>query len=363
MSAGTPPRAETIADPSADGGPYARLLSGPGTRQRFEDYLDDLGMPPGQLLLGEIGEGHSNLTFLVRRGGERLVLRRPPHGPLAPSANDVLREARVLGALRLAGARVAEVLAACESPEVIGAPFFTMSYIEGHVLTDAIPSEIAARNTPLRVSEEMVDTLAEVHAVDLEQAGLASLGRPDGYLERQLRRFNGLLERHATRPLPELDEVGDWLAQNVPQRQEPTLVHGDFRLGNLMFAPETPRVIAVFDWEMSTIGDPLADLGYATAMWAQADEPPNPLFDLSGVTRMPGFPTREWLAQRYERATGRSVQALPWYQVLAAWKAAIVLEGSYRRFREGASADPFFGRLDEGVPRLARLAISLRELA
>lgn len=362
MSAECTPRRQT-PEGAAAAGVEARLFSGAGTRERLEAHIDALGVAAGELAVDEIGEGHSNLTFLLRRGGERFVLRRPPHGPLAPSANDVLREARVLGGLHSAGARVPEVLSACDSPEVIGAPFFTMTHIDGHVLTDRVPAAIDCDGAPLRLAGEMIETLAELHDVDLERAGLSSLGRPEGYLERQLRRFRALLERHATRPLPELEQIGEWLSQNLPSPQPATLVHGDFRLGNLMFAPAAPRVIAVFDWEMSTIGDPLADLGYATAMWAQAGEPSNPLFDISGVTRLPGFPTRDWLARRYESVTGRSVEALAWYRVLAAWKVAIVLEGSYRRFLEGASADPFFGRLDEGVPRLARLAVALRESA
>jgi aminoglycoside phosphotransferase (APT) family kinase protein len=332
-------------------------------REPLHAYLDSFGLPPGELVLTEIGEGHSNLTFLVRRGGERVVLRRPPYGPLAPSANDVLREARVLSGLHRAGARVPEVLSVCEQPDVIGVPFFLMGYVEGHVLIERIPDELDGPDAPARVCDELIDTLAEIHAVDLEQAGLTTLGRRDGYLERQLRRFGGLLEHNATRPLPELERVAGWLEANMPASQASTLVHGDYRLGNLMFERTRPRVIAVFDWEMSTLGDPLADLGYCTATWAQPGEPGNPLFDISGVTRGPGFPNREQLAQRYAAATGLSVDALRWYQALAIWKVAILLEGSYARFLEGASSDPFFARLVDGVPALARLAAQLSEAA
>jgi aminoglycoside phosphotransferase (APT) family kinase protein len=317
-------------------------------------YLDSLGLGTGAARIEPIGDGHSNLTFLVEREGARVVLRRPPRGPLPPSAHDVIREARLLSALRPHGTPVPEVLGTCEDEGVIGAPFYVMAWVDGHVLTEEMPTGLVGEAE--RLSECLVDGLVELHAVDATDGELAGFGRPDGYLERQLKRFGGLYETNATRPLPDLEAVADWLATNLPESPASTVVHGDYRLGNVMIAPSPTRLAAILDWEMATIGDPLADLGYMTAMWSEADDPPNPVSDLSSVTRGAGFPDRAFLAARYAERTGRSLDALPWYQVLAIWKAAIFLEGSFRRFGAGTTSDPYFASLEAGVPALAALA-------
>ncbi|HEX6229207.1 MAG TPA: phosphotransferase family protein [Solirubrobacterales bacterium] len=319
-------------------------------------YLDAAGLGSGPIAASPIGDGHSNVTFLLVRGHRRLVLRRPPRGPLQPSTHDVLREARLLRALSPLGLPVPEVVASCEDESVIGAPFYVMPFVEGHVLSDALPAELSGDEVPERIAGELVDVLVQLHAVDYEAVGLIGLGRSEGYLERQIKRFAGLLEANATRPLPELERVRDWLAADLPASPPATIVHGDYRLGNVMFAPSEPRLVAVLDWEMATIGDPLADLGYMTATWAEPEDADDPVGDLSAVTRQPGFPRREALARRYAEATGHSLEALPWYQVLALWKAAIFLEGSYRRYQDGTTSDAYFAPLGEGVPRLARLA-------
>ena len=323
----------------------------------LEAFLDDAGLGSGPIEASAIGDGHSNVTYLLRRGEEKLVLRRPPRGPLPPSAHDVLREARLLSALGPLGFRVPEVLATCEDGDVIGAPFYVMPFVDGHVLTGDAAARDRRRLGPRRGSPRNWSTAwSTCTRSTSRRAGLAAFGRADGYLERQIKRFGGLLELNATRPLPDLERVAEWLAANVPDSPAATVVHGDYRLGNVMFAPSSPRLVAVLDWEMATIGDPLADVGYMTAMWAQPDDPPNPVGDLSEVTRLPGFPGREALAERYVEATGLSLDALPWYQVLALWKAAIFLEGSYKRYQAGTTVDTYFARLGEGVEKLGRLA-------
>jgi aminoglycoside phosphotransferase (APT) family kinase protein len=324
------------------------------------DYLDALGIGSGPARIETIGEGHSNLTFLVEREGARVVVRRPPRGPLPPSAHDVAREARLLSALRPHGTPVPEVLGICEDDSVIGAPFYVMEWIDGHVLTEAMPAALVGEAEA--IAERLVDGLVELHAVDASAAGLAGFGRPDGYLERQLKRFGGLYETNATRPLPDLEAVADWLAANLPDSPPSTVVHGDYRIGNVMMAPSPIRLAAILDWEMATIGDPLADLGYMTTMWSEPGDPPNAVSDLSSVTREAGFPPRDFLTARYAERTGRSVDALPWYQILATWKAAIFLEGSYGRFSAGTTADPYFGNLEAGVPALAALALERTRL-
>jgi aminoglycoside phosphotransferase (APT) family kinase protein len=323
----------------------------------LEAFLDAAGLGDGPLTVAPIGDGHSNVTYALSRGDLRLVLRRPPRGPLPPSAHDVLREAKLLSALGPAGVRVPEVLATCDDGTVIGAPFYLMPLIDGHVLTRRLPADLDAAGRRRQIGEEVVDALIELHAVDVQAAGLSDFGRPGAYLERQLRRFRGLLERNATRPLPELERVAELLSSDIPATATTTVVHGDYRLGNVMFAPGAPtRLSAMLDWELAALGDPLADLGYLTATWAEPGDPPNPMLDLSAVTRLPGFLDRHALARRYAERTGRDLAALGWYQALALWKAAIFLEGSYQRHLAGSTDDPYFARLGDGVPALAGAA-------
>src|SRR3954451_3637709 len=242
-------------------------------REPLERFLDEHGLGSGALEAERIGEGHSNVTYLLMRGEERFVLRRPPRGPLPPSAHDVLREARLVGAIESADVRTPVVLAACDDEDVIGAPFYVMRYEEGDVITSTVPGPLDSEEERRRICEELVDALAEMHAVDWRACGLENFGKPTGYLERQLRRFNGLWEHNKTRELPLVQEVGEWLAANKPESPDATIVHGDYRLGNTMFAHDAPaRLIAIFDWEMATIGDPLADLGYLTATWSEPSD-------------------------------------------------------------------------------------------
>ena len=320
----------------------------------LEAYLDEQGLGSGPIEAERIGEGHSNITFLISRGDDRFVLRRPPRPPLPPSAHDVLREARLLSAVR--GVRTPKVLDACDDESVLGVPFYVMEYIEGTVITSAIPEPLDSPEERRRIADELIDALVEVHAVDWRACGIE--GRPSGYLERQLRRFNGLWEHNKTRELPVVAEVGDWLAANMPDSGEATIVHGDYRLGNTMVANHAPaRLIAIFDWELSTIGDPLADVGYLTVTWVQPDDPDDTMFaNLTSVTRQEGFPTREEMVARYEERSGRSMAALNWYQALALWKAAVFMEGNYKRFIQGNSDDAYLGLFDEGVPALAEKA-------
>ncbi len=319
-------------------------------------FLDEHGLGEGVLEAAPVGEGHSNVTYLVRRGDVEVVLRRPPRPPLPPSAHDVLREARVLRGL--AGrARVPRVLAVCGDEAVIGAPFYIMEKLDGHVVTSEPPEALDAPDERRRASEELVDALVEVHAADWQAAGLEGFGKPTGYLERQLRRFGGLWEHNRTRDVPEVERVGTWLAANLPQSGPATVVHGDFRLGNVMYAREAPaRLTAIFDWEMATIGDPLADVGYLCALWVDRDDPPLGKFELSSVTRAEGFLRREELVARYEERSGRSMTDIRWYQALALWKSIVFMEGNYKRAVTGSTDDPYLKAFGDGVVELARRA-------
>ncbi|MBI3734799.1 MAG: phosphotransferase family protein [Chloroflexi bacterium] len=355
----------------------------------------------------KIQAGHSNETFLVARGDEQWVLRRPPRPPYLPTAHDVLREYRVISALAQTAFPVPRPVLVCEDTSVIGAPFYLMERVDGIVFRNTLQGGFAAERDGAAIAGELVRALAALHAVDYQAVGLGSLGRPEGYLARQLKRWTGQLEGAQTRPTPDLDAVTGWLNAHLPESPPATIVHGDFRLDNVIYAPRPParqiltaeraenaeknselharnftprkrakakeeisapsassavssqaRIVAVLDWEMSTLGDPLADLGYLLSFWREAGEAAaTPLpDDMGDVTSQPGFPTRAEVAARYEELSGRKVDHLTFYIVLAIWKLAILLEGSYKRHLAGTTDDPFFALLAEGVPALARRA-------
>jgi aminoglycoside phosphotransferase (APT) family kinase protein len=322
----------------------------------LEAFLDAHGLGAGAVRPTPIGAGHSNVTFLIERDGWEGVLRRPPRGPLPPSAHDVIREAGLLRALAGTDARVADVLAVGDDESVIGAPLYVMAKVEGHVVTDTVPPALDATEERRRMSIELVDRLAEIHAVDWRAAGLEGFGKPTGYLERQLRRWTGLWEHNRTRDLPAFERVAQWLADHRPESPPATIVHGDYRLGNVMLAPEAPaRIVAVFDWEMATIGVPLADLGYLSVMWFEPEDPPT-MIELSSVTRQPGFLRRDELIARYEEMSGRAMTDIRWYQTLAIWKAIVFMEGNYKRAITGATDDPYLKSFGDGVVELAERA-------
>ena len=324
----------------------------------LRDFLAQAGLEaPADLSAVPVGDGHSNVTYALSTG---VVLRRPPRGPLPPSAHDVLREARLLRALEPTPVRTPGVLAVCEDASLIGAPFYIMEQVQGEVVTDTIPPALDSPQERGRMADELIDALVELHAVDFTQIGLEGFGKPTGYLERQLRRFSGLWEHNKTRDIPAFEQVSAWLAANLPESPPATIVHGDYRLGNTMLASTAPaRLIAILDWEMATIGDPLADVGYMMIHWTQADDPQNSKFNLQSVTTQPGFPTRQELVQRYEQRSGRSVQALDWYVTLALWKAVAFMEGNYKRAISGSTDDPYLKTFGDGVVELAQRALDV----
>ena len=310
----------------------------------------------GDLTAQPIGDGHSNVTFLLSTG---VVLRRPPRGPLPPSAHDVLREARLLSALAPADVRSPRVLAVCDDLSVIGAPFYVMERVPGEAITDTLPSELSTPAECERIADELIDALVELHGADWTALGLDGFGKPTGYLERQIRRFGGLWEHNRTRKIPDLDEVGRWLGANLPQSSTATIVHGDYRLGNCMYTTDAPaRLTAILDWEMATIGDPLADIGYMMIHWVQAGDAEN-RFTLHSVTRQPGFPSRAEVVSRYEQRSGRSVSDLDWYVAMALFKAAVFMEGNYKRAVAGSTDDPYLKTFGDGVVELAARALDV----
>ncbi len=325
-------------------------------------FLDATGIGSGELQIEPIGDGHSNVTYAVRRGDRRFILRRPPRGPLPPSAHDVLREARVIGALGPTAARVPQVLAVGDDAAIIGAPFFIMEQVDGEVISSELPAIFDAPEQRRRIGEQLIDALIELHSVDWRAAGLEGFGKPTGYLERQLRRFGGLWQHNRTRELEDVDAVGNWLQANLPESGEATIVHGDYRLGNVIFEAQAPaRLAAILDWEMATIGDPLADLGYFATLYVDSDDPPLGMFELNAMTREEGFPLRAELIARYEQGTGRAMTDIRWYQTLALWKTVVFMEGNYKRAISGSTDDPFLKQFGDGVVELAGRARALAD--
>jgi aminoglycoside phosphotransferase (APT) family kinase protein len=306
-----------------------------------------------------LGEGQSCLTFLVRGDGWEVVLRRPPRGELPPTAFDVTREYRVMSALVHAGAGVPvpRPLAMCEDPAVIGGPFYLMERVDGVVVRDRVPPALSSLDDRARMGDQMLDTLLDLHAVDWQGAGLGDFGKPQGYLERQLRRMSQLWALAKFREIPEIEDVGSWLAAHLPAQSPAAIVHGDFKLDNVMFAPASPaELVAVVDWEMSTIGDPLADLGWLLYFWLDRGDAALGL-RVASVTHLDGFPRRNQVLETYGARSKRSIEDIRWYVALAGWKIAVIMEGSYRRFLAGITDHADFVRLEEAVPTLARRAL------
>jgi aminoglycoside phosphotransferase (APT) family kinase protein len=308
--------------------------------------------------LERVGEGQSNLTYLVRdASGGTVVLRRPPTGDILPSAHDMAREYQVLTGLASADMPVPRPLALCEDLEVTGAVFYVMEHVDGLVLSTL---ETAERLTPAAraaTGPSMVRTLAKLQSTDLEASGLDTMRRPGSYGSRQLRRWRRQWEASKTRNLPLVDALGDRLEANVPEEAEVTLVHGDFHLLNAIVGADG-EVRAVVDWELCTVGDPLADLGLTVAYWNELGKPAaeeRRLFR-EPITDLPGFPTSDELVAEYESASGREVAGLGFWTAFAYWKIAVIVEGVYRRWLDNPASGTNPEHLGAAVERLAELA-------
>ena len=324
--------------------------------EALEAWLERAGIASAPVVVQRIGDGHSNLTYAVSAGGRSVVLRRPPPRPFPPGAYDVLREARILQALAGSDVPVPTVLGVAGEGEAMDVPFYIMEHLEGEVCTSTLPAGLDDAEQRRRVGEALVDALGALHAVDWRARGLEDLGRPDGFLKRQLTRLPRIIA-DADGSLPaEFAELRDELAGSMPESGPPALLHGDLRLGNVILTRQAPaRIVGVLDWELAAIGDPLADLAYTLATYAAPGEPSHALTELSTATLADGFPNREELAARYARASGRDVSELPWYEALQLFKLGVLFEYSRRRGEDPYYADP---RLVEDLLAAARGALS-----
>ncbi len=302
--------------------------------------------------------GHSNLTYSVQLGDRQMVLRRPPFGSKVKSAHDMGREFHVLSKLHAAYPLAPKALLYCDDESVLGAPFYAMEPISGIILRRDPPRGLAfSAETARRVCESLIDSLARLHSLDYAAIGLADLGKPQGYLERQVR---GWIERYhgsKTHNVPEVERISVWLRQNLPSRSDATLIHNDYKFDNVILdSDDLTRIIGVLDWEMCTIGDPLSDLGTALAYWVDADDPDELQKLRWGPTNYPGSMTRNEIVQRYAQVAGREVSNMAFYLVFARFKVAVIVQQIYYRYHLGLTKDPRFAAMPELVQILLRAA-------
>jgi aminoglycoside phosphotransferase (APT) family kinase protein len=316
--------------------------------------LADLGELRGvQLISG----GRSNLTYRLDLDGGMIVLRRPPLGHVLPTAHDMSREYRVLSALTGSAVPVPKPLASCQDAEVIGAPFYLMQYVDGLVLRTMQDGELLTEQQATELSDLLAQMMAAIHGVDIAAVGLDTFGRPEGYLGRQLARWQKQWELSNNRVVPGYDDLVARLAASMPDSGEGTLVHGDFRLDNtLVQLTAPPKIAAVVDWEMSTLGDPLADLGLTLSYWADAGDAFPDLNIGATVTALPGFVSRGEFAARYAELTGRDVSGIGYYIAFGYFKLAVVLEGIHARYLLHQTVGEGFEREGPAVPMLVERA-------
>jgi len=313
-----------------------------------------------QPVIAQFLGGHSNLTYLVRFGDVDIVVRRPPLGPVAPTAHDMAREFRWLSAMHRVFPLAPRPYLLCEDVSVVGSIFYAMERRCGLVVRAEEPAAVANPAARRRISEALIDTLADLHAIDVAERGLGGLGKPAGFVERQVRGWTDRWQRSQTTPLPEMDALAAWLRDHLPgDPPAPSVVHGDFKLDNVMLDPDdVGRVVAVLDWEMSALGDPLVDLGILLAYWGPT-APPEQRDALTTVTDRPGYLTKDEMIARYGERSGRDLSRIRYYEIFAVFKIAVVIQQIYYRYVNGQTSDGRFATFDARVAYLARHAAGL----
>jgi aminoglycoside phosphotransferase (APT) family kinase protein len=306
----------------------------------------------------QFARGYSNLTYLVRFGARELVVRRSPPGVNIKSAHDMGREFKILQALATSWPKVPTPVAHCDDPGVLGTPFYVMERVRGVILRAGGPSGLALDAPTMQgISHAACDTLAEIHRIDWRAAGLGDLGKPLGYVERQLRGWGERWRKSRTDDVADMEKLGEWLEGHRPPESGATLVHNDFKYDNLVVAPDLSRILAVLDWEMATIGDPLMDLGTALGYWIQGDDPPVFQVMVFGPTNLAGNLTRTEFVERWSRATGRDANNVLYYYAFALFKLAVVAQQLYKRWVDGVTKEERYAMMLEGVRAIAMAAL------
>jgi aminoglycoside phosphotransferase (APT) family kinase protein len=319
---------------------------------------------PGAARLHQVAGGNSNISLLLTDGVRRLMVRRPPAHGLDRTAHKMSREWELLSALNGRDVPIAKPVAYCPDPAILGAEFIVTSYLADSVsMTEHLPEAYEGKPEALKaIGFGMIEALAAVQSVDWRAAGLSQFGKPDGFLQRQVPRWQAQFRRNQVRDLPAVDTVAGWLQHALPPVQQPAIIHGDFHLDNCLFSRHSPRLLAVIDWEMASIGDPLLDLGLMLALWGPRAADPPAVRRIQAVSRLPGSPSREDLATRYSTATGRETSHICWYQVLALWKLACIVEAAWAQHTRGELNSEYSASLEQDVPTLLEEAVSLAGL-
>lgn len=321
-----------------------------------------LSHPVDELLIEQFPGGHSNLTYLVRVPGHAAyVLRRPPVGSKVATAHDMGREYRVLSKLAQVFAQAPMPISFCDDTSVLGAPFYLMQRIEGVILRRRLPDGLTLDpDTARRMCEALIDTLAALHAVDYQAAGLADLGKPRGYVKRQIEGWSKRYRGSQTDDIPAVERLAAWLGEHMPGDGAAALIHNDYKFDNVVFdAADLTCIIGILDWEMSTLGDPLMDLGTSLCYWVQADDPPMLEEMRFGPTHVPGMMTRDMIAARYAEKSGHDISNIVYYYVFGLFKTAVVAQQIYYRYKQGLTQDPRFARMIRGVDVLSQYALAV----
>ncbi|MGA9544993.1 MAG: phosphotransferase family protein [Candidatus Sulfotelmatobacter sp.] len=330
---------------------------------RLGAYLGRHFDGPGPLAVEQFPAGHSNLTYRVTWGSREFVLRRPPFGSQVKSAHDMGREYRVLSRLRETYPVAPKVILYCDDLSVLDAPFYLMEPIRGVILRRELPAGLLL-SPPVaqKLSEAFLDNLARLHAVEYDKIGLDDLGKPQGYLERQVR---GWIERYhnsATHDLPEVGSISAWLTHHLPVSSDATLIHNDYKYDNVVLdSNDITKILGVLDWEMCTLGDPLSDLGTTLAYWTDPDDPEELREIYAAPTTIPGTLTRAHLAQRYAQTTGRDIHDMVFYLAFARFKVAVIVQQIYYRYARGLTHDERFATMPQRVPILMRASLQCAE--
>jgi aminoglycoside phosphotransferase (APT) family kinase protein len=346
-------------DARAELDPTTAVRAGEELPAALEGYLrEHLEGASGPFTVEQFASGHSNLTYLLRLGDAEWVLRRPPFGNQVKSAHDMGREYRVLSKLCRVYPPAPRPVLYCDDPDVLGAPFYVMERRRGIVLRQQLPpGRVIDPATARRLSTQLIDNLALLHGLDYRAAGLGDLGRPEGYVNRQVTGWTERYARASTDVLPAIDRVSGWLAERLPPESGPALVHNDYKYDNLVLDPDDlTRIVAVLDWEMATVGDPLMDLGTTLGYWVEASDPLPLQRAAFGPTSLPGSLTRRELAGRYAKQTGRDVSDVRYFYVFGLFKIAVIIQQIYARYVRGHTRDARFAHLNNLVAVLAAQA-------
>ncbi|NND30974.1 MAG: phosphotransferase family protein [Saprospiraceae bacterium] len=327
--------------------------------EKLGEYISNtLDLPSRPLQIKQFPQGYSNLTYLISFGESQMVLRRPPFGANIKSGHDMAREYKILRALSTHYTKAPKPLHYCEEPSIIGSPFYLMERVSGVILRTKMPGEHKPGHHLMRqISHSFVDTLAELHAIDYVAAGLEELGRPLGYVERQVKGWTKRYVNSKTAPNTTIDKVMQWLGTNYPNEKGASLIHNDFKYDNLILDPvDMTRILAVLDWEMSTLGDPLMDLGTTLGYWVNQNDPDWMQELALSPTTLPGNPTRAEVAEQYATKSGADLSQIVFYYVFGLFKITVIIQQIYFRYKKGLTSDPRFAELNNAVRGFGNMA-------